>query len=233
AKLLESRGDRDGAIGRYKLALEANPKDAGASAALRAAYAARGDAVSVVELIEKELPTAENNLGKARLHAELARLQRDQLRDDAKAEASAKLAFELDPSNPDAQLVLGDIAYEAQRFIEACKYYESLVGRTAALPKEDGMRVLLRFIEASAKLQPSMSSMPPSGSSPDLTPFSPPTGTKVANPRVLVAVETLQKLAPADLESASKAAKAVFDFGDPATARKMYEDLFEKFGAKI
>ncbi|HEY1955683.1 MAG TPA: tetratricopeptide repeat protein [Polyangiaceae bacterium] len=232
AKLLEGRGDRDGAIGRYKLALEANPKDAGASAALRAAYAARGDAVSVVELIEKELATAENNLAKARLQAELARLQKNQLRDDAKAEASAKIAFELDPSNPDAQLVLGDVAYESQRFIEACKYYESLVGRTTALPKEDGLRVLLRFIEASANLQRSMSSLPP-GAASDVTPFSPPTGTKVANPRVLLAVETLQKLAPADQESAAKAAKAVFDFGDPATARKMYEDLFEKFGTKI
>ncbi len=232
AKLLESRGDRDGAISRYKLALEANPKDTGAAAALRAAYAARGDAGSVVELIEKELQTTDTNLAKARLHAELARLNRNQLRDDAKAEAAAKLAFELDPNNPDAQLVLGDIAYDGSRFLEAMKYYETLVGRTGSLPKEDGIRVLLRYIEAASKTTPSPS-MLPGGSSPDLTPFSPPTGVKVANPRVLVAVETLQKLAPTDHETAAKAAKAVFEFGDQATARKMYEDLFEKFGTKI
>src|ERR1700749_685296 len=102
AKLLESRGDKDGAISRYKLALEANPKDKTAAATLRAADAARGDAMSVVELVEKELQTADTNLAMARLHAELARLQRNQLRDDAKAETSAKLAFELDPNNPDA-----------------------------------------------------------------------------------------------------------------------------------
>ncbi|HET7541562.1 MAG TPA: protein kinase, partial [Polyangiaceae bacterium] len=41
AKLLEGRGDRDGAIERYKRALDANPKDAASAAALREAYTAR------------------------------------------------------------------------------------------------------------------------------------------------------------------------------------------------
>ncbi len=232
AKLLETRGDRDGAISRYKLALEANPKDQSASAALRSAFAARGDAVSVVELIEKELPVAETNLAKARLHAELALLQRNQLRDDAKAEASAKTAFELDPNNPEAQLVLGDIAYEAQRFLEASKYYETLVGRTTALPKDDGVRVLLRYIESASKLAPP-SMVPPSGSSPDIAAFTQTTGMRAANPRVLVAVETLQKLSPEDQETALRAAKAVFEFGDQTTAKKMYDDVFERFGTKI
>ncbi len=238
AKLLETRGDKDGAISRYKLALEANPRDTNASAALRAAYAARGDAVSVVELIEKELAVADSNLAKARLHAELARLLRDHLKDDEKAVAAAKKAFELDANNPDAQLVLGDSAYDGQRFLEATKYYESLVGRTSSIAKEDGVRVLLRFIESSGKLAlASSTSMPPSGSSPDAAAsgaFNPPTGARLTiSPRVLVAVETLQKLAPGDIDTASRAAKAVFEFGDPATARKMYLDLFEKFGSKI
>ena len=62
ARLLEGRGDRDGAIERYKLALEANPKDATASSALRTAYTARGDAASVVALIETELVHAEGKM---------------------------------------------------------------------------------------------------------------------------------------------------------------------------
>ena len=234
AKLLESRGDRDGAISRYKLALEANPKDTSASAALRAAYASRGDAVSVVELIEKELSFAESNLAKARLHAELARLQRYQLRDDAKAEVSAKLAYELDSNNPDAQLILGDTAYDGQRFIEAAKYYETLVGRTASLPKEDSTRVLLRYVEASGKVTSSPTLPPTSASSPDLTPFTATTAARSAvNPRLLVAVETLEKLSPDDAETAARAAKVILDFGDASTARKMYVTLFEKFGSKI
>ena len=52
ARLLEGRGDRDGAIERYKRALEATPTDAAIATSLRHAYAARGDAASVVELIE-------------------------------------------------------------------------------------------------------------------------------------------------------------------------------------
>ena len=69
ARLLEGRGDRDGAIERYKLALEANPKDTAAASALRQAYSARGDAASVVGLIERELEHAEGKTAKARLHA--------------------------------------------------------------------------------------------------------------------------------------------------------------------
>jgi len=54
ARLLEGHGDRDGAIERYKLAVEANPRDGGAAAALREAYGLRGDAASVVTLIQKD-----------------------------------------------------------------------------------------------------------------------------------------------------------------------------------
>src|SRR5690606_22580177 len=43
ARLLESRGDKDGAIERYRRALEANPRDSAAIAALRRAYAQRGN----------------------------------------------------------------------------------------------------------------------------------------------------------------------------------------------
>ena len=237
AKLLEGRGDRDGAIERYKQALEANPKDTSASAALRAAYAARGDAPSVVDLIEKELAVAEGNMAKARLHAELAKLYHQQLRDDAKAEASAKVSAGLDATNADAQMVLGDIAYEKGRFLEASKNYESLVSRSSVLAKEDALRVLVRFLESQSKLQPAMSMMPPSGalggppsgSSPDLTPYS----SKVSNPRVLAAAEALQRLAPGDMATAAQAAKALFEHGDPPTARKMYQELLDKFGAKM
>jgi tetratricopeptide (TPR) repeat protein len=229
AKLLEGRGDRDGAIERYKLALESNPKDAGAAAALRAAYAARGDAASVVSLVEKELTTAEGNMAKARLHAELAKLYHQQLRDEAKALAAAKLASELDPTNADAQMVLGDIAYDAGRFHEAARAYEGLVSRAGMFGKDDALRVLVRFLESSSKIQPAVSMAPPSGSSPDLAAHVKP----ASNPRVLAAAEALQKLAPGDAGTAAQAAKAVFEHGDPAVARKMFEELLDKFGAKM
>ncbi|MGH7328229.1 MAG: tetratricopeptide repeat protein, partial [Polyangiaceae bacterium] len=124
AKLLETRGDRDGAIERYKLALEANRKDAAASAALREAFMQRGDYASVVTLLEKDLEVADGALAKGRLLADLAKIHKSPIQDIAKAETFAKRALEHDASNLDAQLVVADLAYEAMRFIEASKGYE-------------------------------------------------------------------------------------------------------------
>ena len=88
-RLLETRGDKDGAIERYKIALDANPKDTSASTALRKAYAHRGDWLSAIGLVERELTHAEGDLAKARLHAELAKIYHSQLVDPEKAEAAA------------------------------------------------------------------------------------------------------------------------------------------------
>ncbi|MBS2013382.1 MAG: protein kinase [Deltaproteobacteria bacterium] len=256
-RLLETRGDRDGAIERYKLALDANPKDASASAALRKSYAHRGDWLSVVNLVERELGHAESDLAKARLHAELAKVYHSQLVDPQKAEASARKANELDASNADALMVLGDLAFEANRLLEATKHYETLVNRTGVLPKEDAVRVLVRFIEAFGKTtakpsqpRPSVGSVsdaagPPSskmavaaadGSGPasagriSVVPGQSVAPPPVTNPRMLAAVEALQSLAPQDVEALARAANALFEFGDPQSAYRMHKDLFEKYG---
>src|SRR5690606_40618579 len=62
AKLLESRNDLDGAIERYKRALDEQPMNAAAMAGLRDAYATRGDARAAIQLIEREL---EHKIGRA------------------------------------------------------------------------------------------------------------------------------------------------------------------------
>ena len=252
-RLLETRGDKDGAIERYKIALDANPKDTSASTALRKAYAHRGDWLSAIGLVERELTHAEGDLAKARLHAELAKIYHSQLVDPDKAEAAAKKAIALDSSSADALMVLGDLAFEANRLIEATKYYESLVGRTGVLPKEDAVRVLVRFIEAFGKTQPKpsapsggaigdgppssrMMAAAPSGPSsqgrisvapPSLGSMPPP---PITNPRMLAAVDALQSLAPQDVDALARAANALFEFGDPHSAYRMHKDLFEKYG---
>ena len=236
-RLLETRGDKDGAIERYKLALEANPKDTSASSALRKAYAERGDAQSVIGLVEKELTFAEGDLAKARLHAELAKVWKAEAQVD-KAQAAAKRATELDGSNADALLVLGDIAFEADRMLEASKLYESLVTRTQVLAREDAVRVLVRFIEAFGKTnRPSIPSIPPpsttladSGSVNAMKSVAPPSMT---NPRMLAAIEALKEQAQGDVEALSRAASALFDFGDPQSAYRMHEDLLQKYGGKL
>jgi tetratricopeptide (TPR) repeat protein len=258
-RLLETRGDKDGAIERYKIALDANPKDATASSALRKAYAHRGDWLSAIGLVERELTHAEGDLAKARLHAELAKIYHSQLVDADKAEAAAKKAIELDSSNADALMVLGDLAFEANRLIEATKYYESLVGRTGVLAKDDAVRVLVRFIEAFGKTQPKPSQPVSSGTNlgdgppssrmmqaavpagpqstgrisvapPSMGSLPPP---PITNPRMLAAVDALQALAPQDVDALARAANALFEFGDPHSAYRMHKDLFEKYGSVL
>ena len=258
-RLLETRGDKDGAIERYKIALDANPKDASASSALRKAYAHRGDWLGVVKLVERELGHAEGDLAKARLHAELAKVYHSQLVDPEKAETAAKKAVELDSSNADGLMVLGDLAFEGNRLLEATKHYDTLVGRTGVLPKDDAVRVLVRFIEAFGKSQPKPPAPPP-GSNPGnegapssrmmqaAAPSGPisqgrisvvPAGPgslpppPITNPRMLAAVDALQALAPQDVDALARAANALFEYGDPHSAYRMHKDLFEKYGSVL
>jgi tetratricopeptide (TPR) repeat protein len=242
-RLLEQKGDRDSAIQRYKLALDANPRDVNAAAALRKAFATRGDWLGVVGLVERELYGAPTPLAQARLHAELAKVFHAQLVDPKKAEAAAKKALELDPSNADATMVLGDLAFEAGTFGAAAQLYEGLTTRTGALAKDDALRVLVRFLEAFGKAQPPKAPPPPTSSA-DMAPPSSqwligPPSTRgpasvppppVTNPRVQAAVDALMALAPQDVGAYARAAEALFEFGDPGSAYRMHQDLFKRYG---
>jgi tetratricopeptide (TPR) repeat protein len=219
-RLLEGRGDLDGAIERYKAAIEANPRDAGASGALRKAYAQRGDAASAVAQIEKELEFAEGKLAKARLYAEAGRIYRERLKDNDKAADMARKSSDLDATNAEAAVILGDLAFEGQRYVESSKLYESLVTRTQVLGKEDAVRVLTRYVEAFSKS---------SGlrvSSPELSAST--SGPPASHPRVTAAVEALHKLAPDDAAVLGNIARVLFEFGDPKSAR----DAFKAYLAK-
>src|SRR5262249_40629450 len=66
-KVLEDGGDLDGAIERYKAALNAVPTYVAAIEALRSAYASRGDASAAIELIGRQIDMADGPLDKARL----------------------------------------------------------------------------------------------------------------------------------------------------------------------
>ncbi|MBX3230159.1 MAG: tetratricopeptide repeat protein [Labilithrix sp.] len=257
-RLLEQKGDRDSAIERYKLALDAHPRDTAAAAALRKALSSRGDWLGVVGLVERELSIAETPLAAARLYAELAKVYHGELVDKDKADAAAKRALECDASNAEAFMVLGDLAFEAGRMPDAARLYENLIGRAGALGKEDGVRVLVRFLEAFGKAQPRpVPAAVPSGplSSSDLgapTSASWSVGPQsqgrisvvpssagsvppppVTNPKVAQAVEALMQLAPQDVDALARAANALFEFGDPQSAYRMHQDLFKKYGNQL
>jgi len=203
AKMLEERGDRDGAIERYKKALDAQPQNAVASTCLRAAYLARGDATSAVELISRNIEVAEGNLAKARLYGEMAELLKDRLRDDARAAEAATKAVDLDPTNMHGLLISGDLSFEAARYIEAAKSYESLANRVDAMPKPQGVRMLLRYVDALSK----------SGST----------------SKAIDAVQTLLALAPEDPAALARAAKVNLDAGKPKEAAQLYTDLVVRY----
>ncbi len=207
AKMLESRGDLDGAVSRYKMALDANPKESTASNALRSIYAERGEAGAAIELLLKEIEFADVASTKARLAAEIAKLAREKLKDNARAETAAKEALRYDASQIDALVLLGDLAYEAERFIEAAHHLESVVTRIDVLPKEQGGRSLRRYVDSLAR----------TGSS----------------EKALAHCDKLLELSPGDLDSMQAAAKVFFDHGDPKRALQLYTAILEEAGSRL
>ncbi|MES1174082.1 MAG: tetratricopeptide repeat protein [Myxococcales bacterium] len=207
AKVLEARGDRDGAIERYKRALDANPKDATSAAALREAYTARGDVNAAIQLLEREIGTTEGELAKARLAGQMAILCRDRLKDDKRAEEAAKRSLAFDPTNLDALTVLGDIAFDHKRFIEAAAHYELLAGRADSLDKKEAARLLVRYVDALSQ-----------------------TGS---TEKALAPMDTLLRIAPDDSDALARVAQVTFEHGSPKRAAELYQDLLSRFGSVL
>ncbi|UQA56607.1 serine/threonine-protein kinase [Polyangium aurulentum] len=207
AKILEEKGDRDGAIERYKKALDALPGNVTASTSLRAAYLARGDATSAVELIAREIEAAQGNLAKARLYGEMAFLLRDRLKADDRAKEAATKAIDLDPTNMKGLYVAGEIAFSAGRYLEASKHFESLANRVDAMPKDLAVTMLVRYVDALSK----------SGSA----------------EKALSTVPALLKLAPDAPEAISRSAKVRYDAKQYKESAELYGDLVQRFGEQI
>ena len=203
AKVLEARGDRDGAIERYKRALDANPKDPTSAAALRDAYTARGDLNAAVQLLEREIGHAEGELTKARLCGQMALLVKNHLKDDKRAEEAAKRALGFDPTNLDALTVLGDTAFDGKRFMEAATHYEQLAGRADSLDKKEAARILVRYVDALSQ-----------------------TGS---TEKALAPMDTLLRIAPDDSDALARVAQVSFEHGSPKRAAELYKDLLARF----
>jgi tetratricopeptide (TPR) repeat protein/tRNA A-37 threonylcarbamoyl transferase component Bud32 len=227
ARLLESRGDRDGAIDRYKRAIEHNPSDVTTSTALRKAYAARGDAASVVRLLERELALADGDVARARLHGELARVLRDKLYADDEAERNAKRAIEIDPANADALLVLGDLAFEGERYVEATRSLEPLVGRASTLAKDDAVRALVRFIESYGRSAAALSSSPVFDGRQSAPPIS------ESHPRVVTALQALEQIAPDDADALARVGRVMFESNNMVSAQQAFERLLARHGDEL
>lgn len=207
ALLQKSRGNNDAAIEHYKEALDAQPEDRNISAALRSAYVARGDINAAVELLEREIEVTEGDRAQAKLAGEMARLQRERLKDDDRAEKTAQRALGLDPGNLDALLVLGDVCFENQRFVEASAHYARLADRVESLGKEHAVSVLVRYVDALSK----------SGSTEN----------------ALTAMDALLRLAPDDAEAMGRVAAVTFEHGAPKRAAELLYDYIDRFGDSL
>ncbi|MCC6524264.1 MAG: tetratricopeptide repeat protein [Polyangiaceae bacterium] len=207
AKILEDHGDRDGAIERYRRALDAQPSNQTASHALRAAYLARGDAASAVDIIEREIGQTDGKLAQARLHCDIAELQRTKLGLAKEARESAQRAVDLDPTNLRGYVILGDLAFEAGSFAEASTHYGQVVPRAESLPKDDAKQVLIHFIDSLAKI----------GST-----------EKAQN-----TVQALLTLAPDDPDALARAARVRLDSDDATGSANLYRDLLDRFGESL
>jgi tetratricopeptide (TPR) repeat protein/tRNA A-37 threonylcarbamoyl transferase component Bud32 len=207
AKLFESRGDKDRAIEHYKQALDANPRDASAAAALREAFAARGDVNAAIQLIEREIEQTEGLSAKAKLAGQMAMLYRKRLRDEKRAEDAAKKALDFDPTTLDALVVLGDIAFENKRFHEASKHYEGVAGRADLLEKSEAARLLVRYVDALSQ----------SGST----------------EKALAPMDTLLRIAPDDVQALERVAQVTFENGSAERAAELYKDLLTRFDGAL
>jgi tetratricopeptide (TPR) repeat protein len=151
AKLLEDKGDRDGAIDRYKQALDVDPDSASATARLRELYASRGDSQGAIELLQREIEAAEGSNQRASLWAQVARIYRDRVKDHAKARDAAEKSVLLDATNEDAAVMLGELHFDAGQWADAAKHLAGRAGRAKELGRDEGLGLALKYGEALAK----------------------------------------------------------------------------------
>lgn len=202
ARICEEAGDVDGAIMRFKKALDAQFDNAEAAKALRGAYLGRGDAQGAVDLISAEIDRTDGKIARARLNAELATIRREKLGDIDGAREAGIAALVDDPTNVEALMLLGDTAFESDGYMEAVDRYGSLAGRTDVMEGEDALRVLTRYIDA---LRKSGSTAKAKGS-----------------------ITKLLALAEGDLGAKRRAALVYLDAEDFEKAVEVYDELTEK-----
>lgn len=149
--LLEQRGNLEGAISQLKRAIEAYPDDGAARNKLKTKYLAMGNYAGVVDLLEEELASAQGPHLRAKLAGQIAVYCLRHLQDAERASSMAQLAFHLDPSEPGALRVLGRLAYDEGRYVEAVKRIEPVVSVLEGMEASEASDIARLYIEALVK----------------------------------------------------------------------------------
>jgi tetratricopeptide (TPR) repeat protein len=200
-KILEEKHDLDGAVERYKRALDAVDDYGPATARLRDLYAARGDSQGAIEILQREIEAADGTNQRAKLWTDVAKIYRDNVESPAKAMEAAQKAVLLDSTNEDASTMLGELKFDVGEFAEAAKLLAQRAGRAKDLGKDEGVRIALKYGQALAK-----------------------SGDEAA---ALEAFAKARELAPGDRSVQKSAADAAFAIGRYEQARKDYDALLQ------
>ena len=206
-RMLEEKGDRDGAIDRYKRALDADENCGQATARLRDLYAARGDAQGAIDMLQREIESADGVLARARLWGEVAKIYRDRVNDRDKAMEAAQKAVLLDATNEEASALLGEIKFDAGKFEEAAELLAGRAMRAKALGKDEGLRIALRYGEALAKAG--------------------------HDAKALEAFNMAREIAPGDRVALLAVATATFNSQKFEQAKSLFSDLLLRFGRDL
>ncbi|MBW2262763.1 MAG: tetratricopeptide repeat protein, partial [Deltaproteobacteria bacterium] len=148
-EILENRlEDRERAIKLYRKALDADPNNVKAAAAMRSTFASRGDHGAALDMLRKEIEATEGDLKKAKLYGEMGRIARTELKEDEQAIEFYEKAHELDPTLVEAGESLAELYRSTEQWELALRIFEKFAASAEAMESDKAAELFLRFGEA-------------------------------------------------------------------------------------
>lgn len=206
-RILQDGGDRDGAIERYKRALDIDKEAGDAAEALRGIYSQRGDDHGAAEMLQHAIEIADGDRRRAELLGELGVLYRDRMADLEEAESAFEKAFALDATCTVAAAGLGRIAFENKNYRAAIDYLEPVLGRLDELPNEEAAEVCTSAARAFQELE--------------------------QGERALDALKRARDLMSGSLPHNERYAAALLRSGKAREAERLYATMYDKFEERL
>ncbi|NMC71274.1 MAG: tetratricopeptide repeat protein [Myxococcales bacterium] len=144
--------DHEAALAAYRAAIDADPNNAAAAAALRDAYLDKGDHTAAIDMLQREIEATEGARARAQLYVRMGHIWRRQVGDRTKALECYEKAFALDPANVEAAEPLAELYREAERWNDAARIYEQFSASADALGPRSASELFQRQGEAALRL---------------------------------------------------------------------------------